>query len=206
MKDLISTLRPAIVSILIFTGLLGIVYPLLVGGIGCVAFSNQAKGSVIYNASGKAVGSDLVGQPFDHPGYFWSRPSAVGHNAMTSSGTNVGPSGYGSNGVLGPNPALVDAVAGRIKALRDADPGNTAKVPVDLVTVSASGLDPHLSPAATYYQVSRVARTRGVDEQKVRNLVERSIESRTLGILGEPRVNVVRLNLELDRETGAPKP
>jgi K+-transporting ATPase ATPase C chain len=206
MKDFIQTLRPALVSILVFTGLLGIVYPLLVGGISKVAFSNAATGSVIYSASGQAVGSDLIGQPFDNPGYFWSRPSAIGYNAMTSSGVNAGPSAYGPGGVLGPNAALVDAVAGRIKALRDADPGNMAKVPVDLVTASSSGLDPHLSPAGVLYQVGRVARARGVDEQKVRSLVERSIEPRTLGILGEPRVNLVRLNLALDSELAAKQP
>jgi len=206
MKHFISTLRPALVSMLVFTGLLGIVYPLVVGGIGRVVFSSEATGSVIYNASGKAIGSDLIGQPFDNPAYFWSRPTATGYNAMTSSGVNAGPGAYGPNGVLGPNPALVDAVAGRIKALRDADPGNTAKVPIDLVTASGSGLDPHLSPAAALYQVGRVARARGVDVQTVRHVVEHSIESRTLGILGEPRVNVVRLNLDLDHELGPPRP
>jgi len=206
MKHFISTLRPALVSMLVFTGLLGIVYPLVVGGIGRVVFSSEATGSVIYNASGKAIGSDLIGQPFDNPAYFWSRPTATGYNAMTSSGTNAGPGAYGPNGVLGPNPALVDAVAGRIKALRDADPGNTANVPIDLVTASSSGLDPHLSPAGALYQVGRVARARGADAQVVKNLVERAIESRTLGVLGEPRVNVVRLNLELDHELGPPTP
>ena len=125
---------------------------------------------------------------------------------MTSSGVNAGPGGYGANGVLGPNPALVDAVAARIKTLRDADPNNTARVPVDLVAASGSGLDPHVSPAAALYQVGRVARARGVDAQKVQGLVERSTEARTLGILGEPRVNVVRLNLALDAELGAVDP
>ena len=204
MKDFIQTLRPALVSILVFTGLLGIAYPLLVGGISRVAFSNAATGSVIYNGSGKAVGSDLIGQPFDHPGYFWSRPTAIGYDAMTSSGVNAGPGGYSAAGVLGPNPALVAAVTARIKTLRDADPGNTARVPIDLVTASGSGLDPHVSPAAAFYQAGRVARSRGVDVQKLQSLVERSIEPRTLGILGEPRVNVVRLNLALDAELGAP--
>lgn len=206
MKDFLQTLRPAFVSLLVFTGLLGVAYPFLVGGISRVAFPSAATGSVIFNASGKAVGSALVGQAFDDPGYFWSRPSATGYNAMTSSGVNAGPGGYSANGVLGPNPALVDAVAARIKTLRDADPANTARVPVDLVTASGSGLDPHVSPAAALYQVGRVARARGVDAQKVQGLVERSTEARTLGILGEPRVNVVRLNLALDAELGAVDP
>jgi K+-transporting ATPase ATPase C chain len=205
MKDFISTLRPALVSLLVFTGLLGIGYPLAVGGLARVAFSSQASGSVIYNASGKAIGSDLIGQPFDDPAYFWSRPTAIGYNAMTSSGTNAGPGGYGPKGLLGPNPALVDAVAARIKALRDADAGNLAKVPIDLVTASASGLDPHISPAAALYQVGRVARARGIDRQSLEDLVEHAVEGRTLGVLGEPRVNVVRLNVALDQELGAPR-
>ncbi len=204
MKDFISTLRPALVSLLVFTGLLGVGYPLAVGGLARVAFSNQSTGSVIYAASGKPIASDLVGQPFDNPAYFWSRPTATNYNAMASGGTNAGPSGYGPNGVLGPSTALVDAVAGRIQALRAADPGNTARVPIDLVTASASGLDPHLSPAAALYQASRVARARGATVQQVQAIVEQMLETRTLGVLGEPRVNVVRLNLELDARLGAP--
>ena len=200
MKDLIAALRSAVVSILVFTGLLGLGYPLLVGGIGAIAFSDQAAGSLLRDASGRVTGSALVGQPFDHPAYFWSRPTAVAaYNAMTSSGTNAGPSGFiDQAGTLGPNPALVDAVKGRIQALRDADPGNTAAVPIDLVTASSSGLDPHITPAAAYYQLARVARARGVPAAQVRELVDRHVEERTLGVLGERRVNVLRLNLALD--------
>ena len=208
MKDLIAALRPAVVSLLVFTGLLGIAYPLLVGGISAVGFPDQARGSLVRDTSGKVLGSELVGQPFDHPAYFWSRPSAVAAgNAMTSSGTNAGPSGFVDQvGRLGPNPALVDAIRGRIQALRDADPGNTARVPVDLVTASASGLDPHITPAAAYYQLGRVARARGVPEAQLRELVEQHVEERTLGVLGERRVNVLRLNLALDARIGAPRP
>jgi K+-transporting ATPase ATPase C chain len=208
MKDFIAAIRPAVVSILVFTGLLGIVYPLLIGGISAVAFPDQANGSLIRDPSGKVVGSELVGQPFDHPAYFWSRLSATGaYNAMASTGTNAGPSGFVDKaGTLGPNPALVDAVKARIQALRDADPGNTAQVPVDLVTASGSGLDPHITPAAAYYQLARVARLRGVPEAQVRELVEQAIEARTLFLLGEPRVNVLLLNRALDEKLGAPTP
>jgi K+-transporting ATPase ATPase C chain len=207
MKEFIAAIRPAVVSILVFTGLLGIVYPLLIGGISAVAFPDQAKGSLIQDRSGKVVGSELVGQPFDNPAYFWSRLSAVSYNATTSSGTNAGPSGFvDKSGTLGRNPALVDAAKARIQALREADPGNTAKVPVDLVTASSSGLDPHITPAAAFYQVGRVARVRGVPEPQVRELVEQTIEDRTLFLLGEPRVNVLKLNLALDAKLGAPKP
>jgi K+-transporting ATPase ATPase C chain len=207
MKEVIAAIRPAVVSILVFTGLLGIVYPLLIGGISAIAFPEQATGSMIHDSSGKSVGSRLVGQPFDDPAYFWSRPTAVtNYNAMTSSGTNAGPSGFvDKSGTLGPNPALVDAVKARVQVLRDADPGNTAKVPVDLVTASSSGLDPHISPAAALYQVSRVARLRGVDDAKVRALVDEHTEARTLFVLGEPRVNVVELNLALDAKLGRPR-
>jgi len=208
MKELFSVFRPALVSILVFTGLCGLVYPLLIGVVSKVAFPKQATGSIIHDSSGKAIGSRLVGQPFDDPAYFWSRPTAVAnYAAMTSSGTNAGPSGFiDKSGNLGPNPALVDAVKGRIQALRDADPGNTAKVPVDLITASGSGLDPHITPAAAYYQVGRVARARGVPAAQIRQLVADLIEGRTLGVLGEPRVNVLRLNLALDTKLGAPKP
>lgn len=204
MKDLVSTVRPAAVSLLVFTGLLGLVYPLLVGGISAIAFPEQTNGSLIRNRDGKVVGSELVGQPFDDPAYFWSRPTAVAAgSAMTSSGTNAGPSGFVDKaGTLGPNPALVDAVRGRIQALRDADPGNAAKIPVDLVTASSSGLDPHITPAAAYYQLGRVARARGAPEAQVRELVEQHVEERTLGLLGERRVNVLRLNLALDARLG----
>lgn len=205
MKEFVSTIRPAIVSLLVFTGLLGIGYPLLVGGVAAVAFPHQATGSLIED-HGTVVGSELVGQPFDNPAYFWSRPTAVAaYQAMNSSGTNLGASGFvDKHGSLGPNPALVDAAAARIKELRDADPGNTAQVPVDLVTASASGLDPHISPAGAYYQVGRVARARGIPEIKVRELVDQRIEERTFGLLGERRVNVLLLNRALDAQLGKP--
>jgi K+-transporting ATPase ATPase C chain len=195
MKDLVATIRPAIVSLLVFTGLVGLAYPLLIGGVAAVAFPDQAKGSLIRDQAGRVVGSELVGQPFDDPASFWSRPTAVAaYQAMTSSGTNQGPL----------HPDLAKAVRDRVKALRDADPGNTAAVPVDLVTASASGLDPHITPAAAYYQVRRVARARGLPEAQLRELVDEHVEERTLGLLGEPRVNVLRLNLALDARLGAP--
>jgi len=198
-------LRPAIVSLLVFTGLLGLVYPLVIGGIGAVAFPEQARGSLIRDPAGAVRGSRLVGQPFADPAYFWSRPSAAGaYDAMASSGTNAGPSGFvDAAGTLGPNPALVGGVEARVRALRDADPGNTAPVPIDLVTASGSGLDPHISPAAAHYQLGRVARVRGVPEAAVRTLVEQHTEDRTLFVLGEPRVNVLALNLALDARFGA---
>jgi K+-transporting ATPase ATPase C chain len=176
--------------ILLMTVLTGIVYPLLVTAISQVGMPERANGSLIAR-DGKPVGSALIGQPFGDPKHFWSRPSATSpypYNASSSSGSNQGPT----------NPALTDAVAARIKALRDADPGNTAPVPADLVTASGSGLDPHISPAAAEYQVARVARARKLDPQKVRALVAAATEGRQLGFFGEPRVNVLRLNLALD--------
>ena len=197
MKDLIATIRPAAVSLLVFTLLLGLVYPAAIGGIAAVAFPDQATGSLIRDPSGRVVGSELVGQPFDHPAYFWSRPTAVAaYQAMTSSGTNQGPL----------HPELAKAVAARALALRAADPGATGPVPVDLVTASSSGLDPHITPAAAYYQVGRVARGRGVPEAQVRELVDRATSERTLGVLGERRVHVLRLNVALDAQLGAPRP
>jgi K+-transporting ATPase ATPase C chain len=208
MKDLVATLRPTLVSLLIFTGLLGVVYPLVIGGFGAAVFPGQARGSLLRDASGKIAGSELIGQPFDDPAYFWSRPTAIAaYQAMTSGGTNTGPSSFVDRaGTLGPNPALGDAVRARIRALRDADPGNAAPVPVDLVTASASGLDPHITPAAAYYQLRRVARARGASEAQLRELVDGHVKERTLGVLGERRVNVLRLNLALDALLGAPRP
>ena len=185
-----SQFRPALVMLILMTAILGAIYPAVVTGIAQVIFPTQANGSLI-EQNGKAVGSALIGQPFGDAKYFWPRPSATSpypNNASSSSGSNQGPL----------NPALTDAVAGRIKALRDADPDNKAPVPVDLVTASGSGLDPHISPAAAEYQVARVAKARSLDSAKVKALVAEHTEGRQLGFLGEPRVNVLRLNLALD--------
>jgi K+-transporting ATPase ATPase C chain len=187
-------LRPAIVSLIALTVLTGLLYPVVVTGIAQVLFPWQANGSLILK-DGKAVGSALIGQPFDDPKYFWGRPSATSpfpDNAGSSSGSNLGPT----------NPDLQKQVQGRIDALRAADPGNTAPVPVDLVTASGSGLDPDISPAAAYYQVRRVAKARGLTEDAVRSVVERHTEGRQFGLLGEPRVNVLKLNLALDAISG----
>src|SRR6516225_5122368 len=183
-------LRPAIMSLLLLTLLTGIAYPVVVTVVAQLVFPAQANGSLI-SKNGQLVGSILIGQPFDDPKYFWSRPSATSpfpDNAASSSGSNLGPT----------NPDLAKAVQGRIDALRAADPGNTAPIPVDLVTASGSGLDPHISPAGALYQVSRVAKARGLDEPRVRELVAQYTEGRQWGIFGEPRVNVLRLNLALD--------
>jgi K+-transporting ATPase ATPase C chain len=187
---MLSQLRPALMILLLLTLVTGVAYPLLVTGIAQAIFPSQAQGSLIVR-DGKVVGSTLIGQPFDDPKYFWSRPSATSpfpDNAGSSSGSNLSPT----------NPDLLKTVQGRVDALRAADPGNAAPVPVDLVTASGSGLDPHLSPAAALYQVARVARVRKLDPGGVRQLVERHTEGRSLGFLGEPRVNVLTLNLALD--------
>jgi K+-transporting ATPase ATPase C chain len=187
---MLSQLRPALMVLLLLTLVTGVAYPLLVTGIAQAVFPSQAQGSLIVK-DGKIVGSRLIGQPFDDPKYFWSRPSATSpfaDNAGSSSGSNLSPT----------NPDLVKAVQGRVDALRAADPGNTAAVPVDLVTASGSGLDPHISPAGAFYQVPRVARARKISPETVRELVERHVEGRFLGFLGEPRVNVLALNLALD--------
>jgi K+-transporting ATPase ATPase C chain len=176
--------------LILMTAITGAIYPAVVTGIAQVIFPSQANGSLI-EQNGKAIGSSLIGQPFSDPKHFWSRPSATSpypNNASASSGSNQGPL----------NPALTEAVEGRIKALREADPDNKAPVPVDLVTASASGLDPHISPAAAEYQAARVAKAGGLDVAKVRALVAANTEGRQLGFLGEPRVNVLRLNLALD--------
>jgi len=182
---------PALRMLAVLSVLTGVAYPYLVTGIAQFAFPRAANGSLI-ERGGKAVGSTLVGQPFNGPKYFWSRPSATSpqpYNAMASSGSNLGPR----------NPALADAVKGRVKALSDADPDNNAPVPVDLATASASGLDPEISIAAAGYQTARVAKARGMPPDAVAALVAANTSGRTLGLLGEPRVNVLNLNLALDR-------
>ena len=182
--------RPALMCLILLTLLTGLIYPVVVTGIAQVVFPRQANGSLIMK-DGKAVGSELIGQPFDDPKYFWSRPSATSpfpDNAGASTGSNLGPT----------NPDLKKAVQGRVDALRAADPDNKAPIPVDLVTASGSGLDPHISPAAALYQVHRVAQARKLDEEAVRQLVAQSTEGRQFGLLGEPRVNVLTLNLALD--------
>jgi len=187
-------LRPALVSLALLILATGVIYPLAVTGVAQVAFPRQANGSLL-EQDGKAIGSQLVGQPFDDPRYFWGRPSATGpfpYNAAASSGSNLGPS----------NAALTQAVQARIDALVAANQAvgiaNPALIPVDLVTASGSGLDPHISPAAADYQAPRVARARGLAVAQVRLLVAQSTEGRQLGFLGEPRVNVLKLNLALD--------
>jgi len=185
-----SHVRAALVSLAVLTLVTGIVYPVVVTAIAQLVFPHQANGSLIVK-DGKVVGAALIGQPFDDPKYFWGRPSATspfGYNAASSSGSNLSPT----------NPALVKSVQERVDALRAADPDNRAPVPVDLVTASGSGLDPHISPAAALYQVNRVAKARKVDPASVRELVERHTEGRQFGFLGEPRVNVLALNLALD--------
>jgi K+-transporting ATPase ATPase C chain len=184
---MISQLRPALFMLLIFTVISGVIYPLVVTGIAQVAFPKQANGSLIV-IDGKPYGSELIGQQFDEPAYFWGRLSAAGYNAAASSGSNYGPL----------NPALMEAVQVRVDALKEADPNNTTPIPVDLVTASASGLDPHISVAAALYQVPRVAAARGVDEAQITALVNQHTEGRQFGFLGEPRVNVLLLNLALD--------
>ncbi len=185
-----SSIRPALVLFALLSALTGLAYPLLVTGTAQLLFPAQAHGSLIQR-DGRVIGSSLIGQSFTDPAHFWSRPSATGpepYNAANSSGSNLGPS----------NPALHDAVRQRIAALRAADPGNALPVPADLVTASASGLDPHISRAAADYQVPRVARARGLPEAQVRSLVEAHTEGVALGFLGTPRVNVLQLNLALE--------
>ncbi|VVD99188.1 potassium-transporting ATPase subunit C [Pandoraea eparura] len=188
-----TLLRPMLSLFVVLSVITGLVYPLVVTGIGRAAFSREAAGSLIYRG-GKAVGSSLIGQNFDEPKYFWGRLSATApmpDNGIASGGSNFGPL----------NPALADAVKARIAALRAADPSATLPVPGDLVTASASGLDPAISPAAAEYQVTRVAKARGLAPDAVRSLVARYTEGRQWGIFGEPRVNVLKLNLALDALT-----
>ena len=182
--------RQSLVLLVALSVLVGIVYPLFMTGIGRAFFHGKAEGSLIVQ-NGRVAGSELIGQPFTDPGYFWSRPSATSpypYNGVASGGSNLGPT----------NPALLQAIADRIAALRAADPGNDAPVPIDLVTASASGLDPDISPAAAEYQAARVAQARGISADTVRGLVAKYTRGRQLGFLGEPRVNVLELNLALD--------
>jgi K+-transporting ATPase ATPase C chain len=186
MKDL----KPAILMLVVFTFLCGGIYPVVVTGLAGILFPVQANGSLI-TREGRPAGSALLGQPFDDPRYFWGRPSATTsfpYNAAASSGSNLGQG----------NPALHERVQARIAFLRAADPANAQPIPLDLVTASASGLDPHISPAAADYQAERVAKARGLETARVRTLVADHTEGRTFGILGELRVNVLRLNLALD--------
>jgi K+-transporting ATPase ATPase C chain len=192
-----AQIRPAIVILVLLTLITGVVYPLIVTGIAQAVFPHQANGSLIVR-DGKALGSELIGQSFDDPKYFWGRLSATGtfpynafnaENLTASSGSNYGPL----------NPALLEAVKARVEALKAAEPDNTAPIPVDLVTTSGSGLDPNISVAAALYQVPRVARARGLSEEAVRALVNQYTSGRQLGILGEPRVNVLELNLDLNK-------
>ena len=193
-----EALLPAVRILAVLTLLTGVAYPYLVTGIAQLAFPRAAHGSLV-EADGKRMGSALIGQPFDNPKYFWGRPSATApmpYNGAASSGSNQGPR----------NPALADAVRDRIKALRDADPGSTGPVPVDLVTASASGLDPDISPAAAQYQAARVARVRGMPLAQVQSLIDGNTQQPLLGFLGEPRVNVLALNIALDAASGSFSP
>jgi K+-transporting ATPase ATPase C chain len=187
---LFKSLRPALVSLVLLSTITGLLYPLAVTSVGQALFPKQAAGSLV-ELDGQTIGSELIGQNFNSPKYFWGRPSATGpmaNNASLSSGSNQGPL----------NPALADAVKARIEALRAADPNNRAAVPADLVTASASGLDPHISVAAARYQAPRVARKRDLPLDQVQALVEAHTDERDLRVLGEPRVNVLQLNLALD--------
>jgi len=182
-----AQLRPAITLLALLTVITGVIYPLTVTGLAQVIFPHQVNGSLIV-IDGKIYGSELIGQQFDDPKYFWGRPSAAGYNAAASTGSNLGPN----------NPSLEEAIQARIDALHAADPDNPLPIPVDLVTASASGLDPHISVASALYQVRRVASARGLSEAEVTSLVEEFTEGRQFGIFGEPRVNVLPLNLALD--------
>ena len=198
MTNLFKQVRPALASLLLLSAVTGLVYPLVVTTLGKTLFPAEAAGSLIRNKAGEAIGSELIGQSFSEPRYFWGRPSAtapMANNAGGSSGSNQGPS----------NPALSEAVAARVAALRAADPGNTQPVPADLVTASASGLDPHISMAAARYQAPRVARERQLPMKEVLRLIEAHTAARDLQVLGEPRVHVLRLNLALDALSGTPR-
>jgi K+-transporting ATPase ATPase C chain len=191
MNMILTSIRPTITMLLLFTVLFGFAYPAVSTLAVQMLFPEQAQASLIKGKNGEVLGSELIGQPFSKPQYFWGRPSTTGpvaYNAAASTGSNLGSA----------NPALLDAVKARIDALKKADPTNTKPIPVDLVTASGSGLDPEISIAAAEYQMARVAKARGMDAGKVREVVERFTSQRQLGMLGEPRVNVLKLNLALD--------
>ncbi len=193
-------LRPAVLMLLVMTVVTGVVYPLLVTALAQLIFPKEANGSLIRDDGGKPIGSELIGQPFDAPEYFWGRLSATSPAPYTAFNKEKLTGSSGSN--LGPlNPALISNAQARIDALKAADPDNDQRVPVDLITASGSGLDPHISPAAAQYQVRRVARARNISESQVEQLVAENTQGRTFGMLGEPRVNVLKLNLALDRLT-----
>lgn len=188
-----NQLRPAIVLFILLTAITGVAYPLLITAIAQTAFPEEANGSLIVK-DGKQIGSSLIGQSFSDPAYFWGRPSATAptpYNGAASGGSNLGPL----------NPALAESVKGRIEALKSADPENKLPIPADLVTASASGLDPHISPAAAEYQIERIARARQLEPAQIKTLVTRYTEDRQWGIFGAPRINVLALNLALDSET-----
>ena len=186
----VRLIRPAISLLVLMTALLGIVYPFVITGVAKLAFARRAEGSLIY-MDGRLFGSTLIGQSFSDPKYFWGRPSATSpqpYNGLASSGSNLGP----------PNPALLDGVKANAKALHDADPDNQRPIPVDLVSASASGLDPEISPAAAHYQSARVAHARNLPLEQVEALVRAQEQGRLLGLIGEPRINVLAVNLALD--------
>lgn len=195
MNSTLKMLRPALVGFALLSAVTGLLYPAAVTGVARTLFPFQAEGSLVQR-DGRVIGSELIGQSFSSPRYFWGRPSAtapMANNATGSSGSNQGPT----------NPALVDAVKARVEALKAADPDNRAPVPVDLVSASASGLDPHISMAAARYQAARVARERGLPIEAVQRLIQANTEARDLAVLGEPRVNVLKLNLALDHAPSA---
>ena len=186
----VRLIRPAISLLVLMTALLGIVYPFVITGVAKLAFARRAEGSLIY-MDGRLIGSKLIGQSFSDPKYFWGRPSATSpqpYNGLASSGSNLGPL----------NPALLDGVKANAKALHDADPDNQRPIPVDLVSASASGLDPEISPAAAHYQSARVAHARNLPLEQVEALVRAQEQGRLLGLIGEPRINVLAVNLALD--------
>ena len=198
MNTFTRTLRPALMVFVLLTLVTGLAYPLVVTGIAQLLFPHAANGSIV-SVDGKPVGSTLIGQNFSAPKYFWGRPSAT--SPMPNNGLASGGSNLGAN-----NPALLDAVRGRIDALRAADPGNAQSVPVDLVTASGSGLDPEISLAAAHYQTARIARTRSLPGGQVQALIEANSQRPWLGVIGEPRANVLALNLALDGRTPQPMP